>query len=77
MPLKPYGLRPGDGQKSRRRHGRNSFDQLWEEGGPRGNHAESKIHDQRRLVHRQARQDAKREVRRLEDEHLQDQEDQT
>jgi hypothetical protein len=61
--MKPYGLRPGDGVKCSRVTGLNKFSRLNEEGGPRGKNAAAKIGKQRRLVHRQARQDEKRLVR--------------
>ena len=67
--MKPYGLRPGDGEKSRRtKDGRahvgmtNKFgrDPIGSENGPKGKHKAAKKHDERRLVHRQARADNRR-----------------
>lgn len=62
--MKPYGLRPGDGVKSPRKIGFNKFSHLVNGGGPRGKNRESKIHRERCLVHRQARSDVKKEIRK-------------
>jgi hypothetical protein len=65
--MKPYGLRPGDGEKTRRtKNGRstfmrNKFDHHGgDENGPKGKHKARKVHDDRRLVHRQARAESRK-----------------
>ena len=65
--MKPYGLRPGDGEKSQRTpNGRstfigNKFDGgPTSENGPKGKHKAAKMHDQRRLVHSQGRADERK-----------------
>lgn len=62
--MKPYGLRPGDGQKSNRHQGFNKFARTHDRGGPIGKNKESKIHRQRKLVHKQGRQDGKNIIRK-------------
>ena len=59
--MKPYGLRPGDGLKYI-----NKFTRVLDEGGPRGKNKEAKMHKQRCLVHRQGRQDGKKEILKAE-----------
>jgi hypothetical protein len=65
--MKPFGLRPGDGEKSQRtKRGRstfigNKFDEgPGSENGPKGNHKAAKMHDQRRQVHAQGRADERK-----------------
>ena len=55
--MKPYGLRPGDGDKSSIKF------KDYRDTPPRGRRREHKLHEGRRLVHRQGRQDGKAEVR--------------
>ncbi len=66
--MKPYGLRPGDGEKTHRNTGLNKFSKLKDEGGPKGKNKQSKIHRERNLVHRQARSDEKKEIRNWPDD---------
>ena len=52
--MKPYGFRPGDGDKRINKFRSNGVDGL-----PRWRHKQRKLHDERRLSHRQGRQDGK------------------
>ena len=63
--MKPYGLRPGDGEKGK--NGKNKFTRgMLVEDKPKGKHREMKLHRERCLVHRQGRQDGKAEIRKAE-----------
>jgi hypothetical protein len=56
--MKPYGFRPGDGDKQC-----SKFRDRGTYGLPRGKHKQRKLHDERRLSHRQGRQDGKAQIR--------------
>ena len=67
--MKPFGLRPGDGQKmrsgrgpNRRCAGGNKFvgTGTGDEGGPKGRHKEAKIGAEKRQVHAQGRADERK-----------------
>jgi hypothetical protein len=55
--MKPYGLRPGDGDK------RSNKFKNYRDTRPKGRRKEHKLHEGRRLVHRQGRQDGKAQIR--------------
>lgn len=63
--MKPYGLRQGDGEKGK--HNKFGYTCMCRN-KPRGKNKEAKLHKERCLVHRQARSDAKKEIRKALEE---------